>query len=1835
MGLIGGILQPLYAGFHVALMSPMSFLQRPMRWLEAVSRFRGTISGGPNFAYELCARRATPDEVQALDLSAWEVAFTGAEPIRAATLDRFAEVFAPAGFRREAFYPCYGLAEGTLIVTGEEKGRVPRVHLLEDAALNRGQLVRAEAGAAGARTHVGCGTTLAEQRLLVVDPESRVTCAPGQVGEIWVSGGSVARGYWRKPELSVETFQAVPVGAEDGPKYLRTGDLGLLLEDGQLIVTGRRKDLIILRGRNLYPQDVEGVVERAHKRVRPGCVAAFAIETANGEALAVVAEVGRELAEAADPAALEAVGDTLRQAIARELEVQPHTLALLPPGAVPKTSSGKIQRFASRAALVSGELPVLWRRDASVLPGKGAEAVKPEEATSVEAASASPVVPAVSAPAGVASPELEQALREELVAVLGPEAASHDASAPLTLLGLDSLGAADLQGRIEKRLGLRIPAAALLQDLSLSGLMASLSSTGGAVTPALPPLRRRPEGAGVIPASYAQQRIWFIQQLEPNSTAYHIPLAISLKGPLEVSSLERALTELVRRHEVLRTTFTSHHGELVQQVHAPASVHLPQVDATGHTPEARQSVLDAQAGLDGRTPMDMGTGPLLRCTLLRFAPDDHVLLLSVHHLVVDGWSVGLLVRELATLHAAFAASKPSPLPEPELQYADFSAWQRAHLTPKALGRELTWWRQTLAEAPSLLALPTDRPRPPRLSFHGARRSRLLPASLMAKLHTLGRREGATPFMSVVSALSAVLHRWSGQSDFVLGSAISGRDVPGIRSLVGDCTNFVPLRVRLPSEATVTGLLAAVKASTLGALTHGHVPFDHVLAAVSPGSQRRELYNIAFVLDDYDIPHELPAGGGLSLDVALLDNRTSELDLTFEARHGPEGLLIGCKYATDLFEAETIDRLLGHLEVVIGGMVEAPSKRLTDLPLMPEAELQQALHAWNPRMDAPRDGTLVERFEAQVDRSPDAIAVTFEAKHLTYRELDARANRLAHVLLRHGVGPDVLVGVSLERSLDLVVTLLGVLKAGGAYLPIDPSYPPEQLAFMLEDAQAPVLVTQSSLVDKAPATSAAVVRIDEVLGASDGAPSPRPPRCNAPTDLAYVIYTSGSTGRPKGVMVQHDNVVRLFTATDAWFHFGPKDVWTLFHSYAFDFSVWELWGALLYGGRLVVVPYWVSRSPDAFHRLLADEAVTVLNQTPTAFRQLIHAEQQAATRGEVPALALRYVIFGGEALDMAALRPWFERHGDEQPTLVNMYGITETTVHVTYRPVRMADLDRPWSSAIGCPIPDLQIYLLDPAGQPVPVGVPGEIYVGGYGVARGYLRRPELTAARFVDDRFGPVPGRKLYRAGDLARRLPNGDLEYLGRIDNQVKIRGFRIELGEIESTLSTHPSVRETVVMAREDSPGDKRLAAYLVLGDLKDTGPVDQTAQWKAVYDETYTEGSRSEDPTFDISGWNDSYTGDALPAAQMREWVDTTVRQILALKPRRVLELGCGTGLLLYRLAPRSEAYWGIDFAKPALDRIERQRERLGESLASVKLLHRSVDDLSGIEPGSFDTVICNSVLQYFPSADYLLQVIRGAVKVLRPGGRIFLGDVRNLQLLEAFRASIRLHRAPSNLPSAQLLYRMQRDVMAEEELLLSPAFYTSLPQHIPGISRVEVLPKHGRYDNELTRFRYEVILHVAGTETGPKPVRPEWVDGSGLTLEDLRGRLESKPSLLAVRRLPNARVLDDTRLVELLSGTGRPPTVAALREVLRDWPGPRGVEPEDLYALGGALGYEVRVSWAGAHADGSVDVVFARPGELAAVDLTPEPVEPPVPLERLANDRCAGPGAPARWRGSARR
>ncbi|MGH8615481.1 MAG: non-ribosomal peptide synthetase, partial [Gammaproteobacteria bacterium] len=665
--------------------------------------------------------------------------------------------------------------------------------------------------------------------------------------------------------------------------------------------------------------------------------------------------------------------------------------------------------------------------------------------------------------------------------------------------------------------------------------------------------------------------------------------------------------------------------------------------------------------------------------------------------------------------------------------------------------------------------------------------------------------------------------------------VSGRpaELVGVEAMVGLFINTLPVRVELPRQARLLPWLEQLQAQQVEREQYAYTPLVEI-QGWSEVPRGVPLFDRLVVFENYPVDSALsePRNGVALREIRAVERTNYPLTVGAAVLGAELGFKV--TYDSSRFEAAMITRLLEHFQTLLRGMMAEPTQRLGDLPLLPEAERHRLLREWNrSRAVYSQDACLPQLFEAKVERTPDAIAVAYEDERLTYQELNARANRLAHRLRALGVGPEVLVGLCMERSLELVIGILGTLKAGTAYLPLDLVYPKERLAFMLEDSQASVLLTQQALLERLPEHRARVLCLDRDWEAIAQESRENPSSGAKTVNLAYVIYTSGSTGKPKGVLISHASVVRLFAATQDWYHFGAEDVWTLFHSYAFDFSVWELWGALLYGGRLVVVPYWVSRSPEAFYGLLRREQVTVLNQTPSAFRQLIRAEKTiVANRGwTAEDLALRLVIFGGEALELQSLQPWFDCHGDERPQLVNMYGITETTVHVTYRPIRAADLRQSKGSVIGEAIPGLRIYVLDARLEPVPIGVPGEVYVGGGGVAQGYLRRPELSAERFIPDPYSEEPGARLYKTGDLARYLVDGDLEYLGRIDHQIKIRGFRIELGEIEAVLGSHPGVQEACVVVREDHPGEKRLVAYYVGAEEQRLAelPLLPEAEWR----------------------------------------------------------------------------------------------------------------------------------------------------------------------------------------------------------------------------------------------------------------------------------------------------------------------------------------------------------------------------------------------------------------------
>ncbi len=917
-----------------------------------------------------------------------------------------------------------------------------------------------------------------------------------------------------------------------------------------------------------------------------------------------------------------------------------------------------------------------------------------------------------------------------------------------------------------------------------------------------------------IEAAYSlspiQHGMLFHSLYAPHSGVDIEQMVLGLPENLNIPAFERAWQRVIERYGVLRTSFRWEGlDEPCQEVHGQINLCLVQQDWRQLSAQEQQSRLAAYLQTDRQRGFELTEAPLMRLTLFHLGEAEYQCVWTFHHILLDGRSFSVILRDLFSFYEAFCQGQDLQLSPPRL-YRDYIEW----LHRQDPTRNEDFWRELLKgfTAPTPLTVDhlfesgSDQP-----EGHGEQEISLT-AAVTSTLQALARDHHLTVNTFVQGAWALLLSRYSREEEVVFGATRACRHatVAGAESIVGLFINTLPLRLRVPPEMPLLAWLKDLRAQNLALREAGreHTPLVKV-QEWSDVPRGLPLFESILVFENYHLNSLLQAQGShwQNRDFRLLEQ--TNFPLTVNGYLDSE-LLLKIAYDKRRFDDGAISRMLGHLKTLLEGMAANPAHRLADLPLLTQAERRQLFEKGDGVSVAYRPHhCLHQLFEAQVNRNPQALAVVCDDEALTYQALNHRANQLAHYLQALGVGPDVLVAVYMDRSLEMVIALLAILKAGGAYVPLDPAYPPERLAFMLADTQAAVVLTQARLAGSLPAPKARVIRLDSDWEriARESVDNPLSPV--SPDQLAYVIYTSGSTGQPKGVLVNHYNVVRLFEATQAWFRFDQNDVWTLFHSYAFDFSVWELWGALIYGGRLVVVPYWLSRSPEAFYRLLASEGVTVLNQTPSAFRQLIQAE---GTAGVARDLALRLVIFGGEAFEPQSLKPWFERHGDRSPQLVNMYGITETTVHVTYRPLTAAEVNSALGSVIGVPIPDLQLYILDQQLQPVPIGVAGEMYVGGAGVARGYLHRPALTAERFIPNPFENEPDGRLYKSGDLARYLPNGDIEYLGRIDHQVKIRGFRIELGEIEAVLGRHPAVQEGAVLARADGPGEKRLVAYIV---------------------------------------------------------------------------------------------------------------------------------------------------------------------------------------------------------------------------------------------------------------------------------------------------------------------------------------------------------------------------------------------------------------------------------------
>lgn len=1204
------------------------------------------------------------------------------------------------------------------------------------------------------------GRPIANTQVFILDKNLQPVPV-GVSGELYIGGDGLARGYHNRADLTADKFIPNPFSAETGARLYKTGDLVRWLPDGAVEFLGRMDNQVKVRGQRIELGEIEAVLGR-HTDVREAVVVPR--EDSKGETLLAAYVVLK--------GGVEWQPEILRDFLKLKLPdaMVPSAFVLL--SALPLTPNGKVDRKALPAPAFTLETEFVAPRT-------------PTEAKLVEI--------------------WREVLGAERIGVFDN----------FFELGGHSLKATQVISRLPGVFQVEILLRDLFDAATVAGLAEKIETVRGRGEPSAQPSLVHEAHDGEMPLSFAQERLWFLEQLEPGIALNNVPVAFQLEGKLNVGALGKALNEIVRRHETFRTVFKNQNGHPVAVIEVMNLLAVPVIDLSALPEDRRGAEVCRLMAEEGERAFSLEKSPLFRAKLLKIAPSCHILLLTTHHIACDGWSLGVLYRELATLYEAFSKDRPSPLRKGPVEYADFAKWQRGWLQGGEMEKQLTFWKQQLVGAQTTLDLPTDRPRPPVQVHHGTIKYFAFPQRLATTLNTVARQEDVTLFMLLLGALETLLSRYTGQEDILIGSPVAGRQLAEMEGLIGFFLNTLVLRSDLSGNPPFRELLQRVRQTTLDAYANQELPFEKLVDAIQPERDlsRSPLFQVLFVLQNEPLrPLEL---AGLKISPLPVHTGTAKFDLMLSLEESDTGLGGFIEYDTDLFDATTIERLIGHYQMLLEAISVDTTQRLSRLPMLTELERRQMLTDWNDtHVDFSRDKCIHELFEEQAKRTPDAVALVFEDEELTYGELDERAGQLAHKLQMLGAGPDVRVGICINRSLEMMVGLLGILKAGGAYVPLDPAYPKERLAFMLKDSQAPVLLTQTSLRDhfNSENLNLELLCVDEAQDTS----SPTQPltRSQLPaTSLAYVIYTSGSTGQPKGVMVTHRNVVNFFAGMDRVLGTKPG-VWLALTSISFDISALELFWTLVRGFKVVIQPGDDRARSAVFEgdgeqlgRLWSSpleqilrHGITHMQCTPSLAGALVSAPESQAAMG-----SLKKLLVGGEALSVSLAD---QLHGVLRGELLNMYGPTETTIWSAVH--RVEKFER--SISIGRPIANTQIYILDKNLQPVPLGVSGKIFIGGEGVARGYLNRPELTVEKFVRNPFSAENCSRLYRTGDLGRWLPGGKIEFLGRVDHQVKIRGFRVELGEIEAALGRHPAVRECIVAVQEDPPGDKRLIAYVV---------------------------------------------------------------------------------------------------------------------------------------------------------------------------------------------------------------------------------------------------------------------------------------------------------------------------------------------------------------------------------------------------------------------------------------
>ncbi|HXT68215.1 MAG TPA: amino acid adenylation domain-containing protein [Vicinamibacterales bacterium] len=1574
---------------------------------------------------------------------------------------------------------------------------------------------------------------LAGMRAHVLDDRLRQVPS-GVWGALYVSGQGVGGGYHRHPARTAAMFVASPEGPA-GSRMLRTGETARWI-DGRLEVRQGRAESVDRMDAQDRRARIESILRQADAVVDAVAAEAAGPDGLSNDIAYVVAEPGGSVTP-----------ERLRATLAaRGLEQPPPLICFV--DRIPHILSGRVDRDALTPPLFE-----------SVLDDR--------------------------------SPTLvEEALLDIWRSLLQRrDVGLHE---NFFSIGGHSLLAMRAIARIHAALGVTVELRDVLEKPTVRALGALVESRRLAPVEDVPPssarrLTSQPGRADVtdlparpsrVPLSFAQQRLWVLDQIEGATGQYNMTMALMLTGELNLEALGRALQTIVERHEILRTRYGQIDGEPVQIIEPAAAVALPVIDLTGLEPEEQFRRIADEKDRERRLPIDLAGGPVLRVRLLLLGPDRQLLLRTIHHIATDAWSDTIFSQELRTLYMVYRAGRAPALEPIAAQYADFSLRQRDRLSPAALAAPLAYWTTCLEGAPPTLDLPADRPRPETPSFTGRVATLNVSASTTAALKTLAERSAATLYMTLLAAFGALLSRYTGRDDILVGSPIANRETETFERTIGLFVNTVVLRMRVRPQSTFRELLAHVRDVALGAYEHQDAPFEHVVEKLAPPRQLNTtpVFQVTFVL-------MTAPGGGIANPGGPGMEARGEVSARFElevyAREQGDQIALTWIYSSDLFDPSRIARMMRHYVRILDAAGTDADLIVGRVELLDAPEQAAALASGRGVRTSVAAAGAHELVEAQARQTPAARAVACEGRSLTYQELDARANQLAHYLRDSGIGPGQIVGVALPRSIDTVAALLAVLKSGATYLPLDPRDPGPRLAAMIEDARPACLLTQTAAAASFP-SHPHVLSLDAPATALRIASLPSD-ACRHEkwaalrgSQAAYVLFTSGSTGTPKGVVVEHGALATFLHGMQNVVPFGPSDRHLAITTTTFDISLLELLLPLCHGGTVIVATAGEVQDPRALTALVKPHGVTSLQATPSYWKLLT---QYAAGLAGVRILVGGEPLQRGTARDLRGIgRAW------------NVYGPTEATIWATSHALTDPETKAGGSDvvSIGRPLPNYDLFVLDSFLAPVPPGTPGELYISGHALARGYLGRPGLTASRFVANPHG-VHGGRMYRTGDLACWGADRTLEFLGRTDHQVKVRGFRIELGEIEAALRDHPLVDDALVVV-EGAEEHRRLLGYVVSREPeaeRERGRHAHLADWQRLYDATY-EKSGGLITDFNIVDWVSSDSGESIPAEDMRSWVDCTVRRLRELGADRVLEIGCGTGLIATRVAPGSRRYIGIDSSQVAIDQLGAYVA--GQpGLAHVELRHGFAHDLSFLDDDSVDLVVLNSVVQYFPDIDYFLSVLREAVRVTQRGGHVFVGDVRNLRLLTAFHVSARLHKAGDDVSIAELHRRVQAAERQEKELLIDPDLFDELARRWAKVGSVEKTPKPGAYVNEVSRFRYDVMLQL-GPKWGDAPpdVWLDWNPGTPVA-HAVDHQLRGNPGLsVGVRGIVDGRVAASVALARHLQDaeSGDVRNAGELRQACA---GMVGENPGLVLAAVATAGR--RVSWSGFDADGEFAIV----------------------------------------------